>query len=493
MPSHICHKPFFQKKNLIAAAIAATSISSAHATVNSGDLIAIGSLTGSSAGAYADLSGLTSTLENGAAANLLGGLGSGIAWAGGNTFIATPDRGPNATTYNPLIDNTTSYITRFQTISMNLTQSSSGSLPFTLTPTLTNTTLMSSSTPLNYGTGALGTGTVGSTNYTLGSGVPTLNSVNNTNYFTGRSDGFGAGNSLNPDNARFDPEGVRVSNDGKSIFVSDEYGPYVYQFDRATGQRIKSFQLPADLAVANLGPTTTSEGSPTNTSGRVANKGMEGLAITPDGKTLYGIMQAPLLQDSNGNVLIVKINIETGETSTFAYKLTTGSGVSEIVAINDHEFLVDERDGKGLGDGSNASVKQIFKIDLNGAHDVTGLSGDLSAYAVGKSLFLDVKAALNAKGISNSQIPAKIEGMAWGEDVTIDGLLMHTLWVANDNDFISGSAGPNNFYVFAVSDAALPEFQAQQISSVPVPASAYLFGSALVGLFGYNRRKTSNN
>lgn len=40
--------------------------------------------------------------------------------------------------------------------------------------------------------------------------------------------------------------------------------------------------------------------------------------------------------------------------------------MSEITAINDHEFLVLERDGKGLGDGSNAVVKTLFKIDLAG-------------------------------------------------------------------------------------------------------------------------------
>ena len=57
-------------------------------------LLAIGSLTDSRAGHYADLSGLNNTLENGAAANLLGGLGSGIAYASGNTFLALPDRGP---------------------------------------------------------------------------------------------------------------------------------------------------------------------------------------------------------------------------------------------------------------------------------------------------------------------------------------------------------------------------------------------------------------
>lgn len=483
MQSHIRNNSSFSiKRNLTALAIAISAISSAHA-VSSGSLIAVGSLTGSSAGAYTDLSGLTGTLENGAAANLLGGMGSGLAWAGGNTFIATPDRGPNAIAYNSLVDDTTSYIDRFHTITMNLAPTASGSLPFTLTPTLTKTTLMSSATALNYGTGTLGTDAT----HTLGNGTPALNAVNNTNYFTGRSDGFAAGNSLNPNNARLDPEGVRVSSDGKSIFVSDEYGPYVYQIDRATGQRIKSFALPSDLAVATLGPTTTAEG--VNTSGRVANKGMEGLAITPDGKTLVGIMQAPLLQDSNGNVRIVTVDIATGTTHEYAYKLTTGSGVSEIVAINDHEFLVDERDGKGLGDGSSAKVKQVFRIDLNGAQDVAGLSGDLSSKAISKSLFLDIRAILNANGISDSQIPAKIEGMAWGDDITVEGALMHTLWIANDNDFVNGIAGPNNFYVFAISPDSLTSYQAQQISSVPVPAAAWLFGSALTGLVGFGRRK----
>jgi len=60
-------------------------------------LIANGTLTGSAVGPNADLSGLTGTLENGLPANLLGGLGSGIAYAGGDTFLAVPDRGPNAT------------------------------------------------------------------------------------------------------------------------------------------------------------------------------------------------------------------------------------------------------------------------------------------------------------------------------------------------------------------------------------------------------------
>lgn len=450
-------------------------------------LLAHGTLNGNQADLSAATAGL---LEDGAAGNLLGGVGSGLAWAGGNAFIATPDRGPNASTYNPLVDNTTSYVARFQTLQMNMTKNTSGSgLAFLLTPTLTNTTLLSSATPLAYGTGALGTGA----GHTLGNGTPALNAVNNTFYFSGRSDNFDPSlPSSNPNNGRFDPEGVRVSKDRKSVFISDEYGPYVNQFDRATGERIRSFALPAELAVNNLSARGDVEIA-SNGVGRVANKGMEGLAITPDGKTLIGVMQAPLGQDSNKNIRIVTIDIATGNTQQFAYKLTGGSGVSEIVALNDHQFLLDERDGKGLGDGSNASVKQVFKIDLAGAQDVSGLSGNLSSKAVAKTLVLDVVAVLAANGITKAEVPAKLEGMAFGEDLIHDGVLLHTLYISSDNDFVSNVAGPNQFYVFGISDAELAAagatYEQQQFSEVPEPNSMYLALGAMVLLGSAMRRR----
>ena len=64
------------------------------------------------------------------------------------------------------------------------------------------------------------------------------------------------------------------------------------------------------------------------------------------------------------------------QTHQYAYLLTTGSGSAKSFALNNHEFLVDERDGKGLAaTDSNAKVKQLFKIDLAGAVDVTTLDG----------------------------------------------------------------------------------------------------------------------
>jgi hypothetical protein len=100
-------------------------------------------------------------------------------------------------------------------------------------------------------------------------------------FFTGRSDNFDPGkNSGNPANARFDSESIRVGIHGLSVFISDEYGPYIYQFNRLTGERIASFKLPDDFYVTNQSPVGATEISG-NTVGRTANKGMEGLALTP--------------------------------------------------------------------------------------------------------------------------------------------------------------------------------------------------------------------
>ena len=447
------------------------------------ELIAIGSISG----AYADLAVETATpLENGVPGNRLGGIGSGFAYAGGTTFLALPDRGPNANSYNGLVDDTVSYIDRFHTLNLSLDPSDPGStLPFTLTPTLRDTTLLSSPVPLVYGTGSgLGTQIDGVT--PLGSGAPALNAVNHTHYFTGRSDNFEASRpSTNPNNARLDPEAIRVSRDGQSVYISDEYGPYVHQFDRATGKRIKSFKLPDNLAITTLSSQKSVE-IDNNSVGRVTNKGMEGLAITPDGKMLVGIMQANLEQDKKKSLRIVTIDTRNGATHEYAYKLTDGSGVSEIVAVNDHQFLVDERDGNGMADtplmtdtASAAVVKKLFLIDLNGATELTDADkGDLSAKAVAKTEFLDIVSKLTSLGIDPLFIPSKIEGVAFGQDMVINGATKHTLFVANDNDFLATIAdptklpgdatrgyveNPNLIYVFAFGDDDLPGFVPQQI------------------------------
>ena len=476
-----------RQKQILATLCLAASLSMP--SVRAVDLIAIGTVSGT----YEDFATQTAgKLESGVPGNRLGGIGSGLAYAGGNTFLAMPDRGPNATLYNPLIDDTVSYIPRVHTFNLSLAPSfdAATGLPFTLTPMLRDTMLLSSPSPLFYSSGAgLGFQIDGVT--PIGSGAPALNDVNHTFYFVGRSDNFDLTlPSSNPNNARLDPEGIRVSNNGKFVFVSDEYGPFVYAFNRSTGKRVASYTLPANLAVNYQSAQGNTEINITNNPvGRIANKGMEGLALTPDGSTLVGIMQANLEQDAKGYLRIVTIAVANGEAHEYAYKLTDGTGVSEIVAVNNRQFLVDERDGAGLGDKplltdtpTAAKFKKLYLIDLDGATEVTQVFAlpSASVVLVAKTPFLDIVSKLTAAGLDARLIPAKLEGVAVGQDVSIGGQTMHTLYVSNDNDFQASVAdplklpadttrgfilNPNKFFVFAFSDSELPGYIPQQIQS----------------------------
>jgi hypothetical protein len=93
--------------------------------------------------------------------------------------------------------------------------------------------------------------------------------------------------------------------------------------------------------------------------------------------------------------------------------------------------------------------------------------------------FLDVVAKLTAAGTDPRLIPSKIEGIAFGQDVTINGVTRHTLFVANDNDFLATIAdplklpgdatrgmvdNPNQFFVFAFDDRDLPRYVPQRMN-----------------------------
>src|SRR5262249_45940173 len=135
----------------------------------------------------------------------------------------------------------------------------------------------------------------------------------------------------------------------------------------------------------------------------------------------------------------------------------------------------DERDSKGRADapGSKAAFKKLYKVDLQFAHDISDLAGaaNIAPWAVSKTLFLDIVDVLKSDPVNmaDTAIPAKIEGITFGPDVVINGAVKHTLWVGNDNDFLSplppavGSGdNPNQFFVFAFDDHDLPFFEPQE-------------------------------
>ena len=507
----------FVNRSLVTAAFAALPVLSADAAP---DLVAAASIPAT----YEDLNNQTSgPLENGVPGNRLGGIGSSITYAGGDTFLMLPDRGPNALEYASGIDSTVSYINRFHTMNLRLlpaTPSDAGvqdsnttpnpvsgltapfdvaGLPFILTPTLRSTTLLWSLTPLSYGKAGAFTDDSGKP---IGSGAPALNSVNHRYYFTGRSDGFAYNPakpavypnlSNNPNNGRLDPEGIKISNNGLSVFISDEYGPYVYQFDRLTGARIRAFRLPDSFAVipntttstetGNFGSDTTNSNN-TRLLGRVANKGAEGLAITPDGRTLAVALQSALIQDGgtgpNGAFTrIVTIDIASGNVKAqYAYPLTaTKPGkyttISEILAVSDHQFLVDERDGKGFEGGGSAGYKVLSLIDIQApgvadvSNNVSFLKNDPTPVALHKVPFLDIVAVFKAHNLDPSvDLPAKLEGITFGQDVSLNGATKHTLYLSTDNDFLASFVldddlqshvydNPNKIFVFAFDQGDL--------------------------------------
>ena len=84
--------------------------------------------------------------------------------------------------------------------------------------------------------------------------------------------------------------------------------------------------------------------------------------------------------------------------------------------------------------------------------------------------------ALTDHGIGVRHIPAKLEGLAFGQDVVINGVTKHTLYVASDNDFTATTTvteegvaatvdNPNQIFVFTFDDADLPGFVPQQIKA----------------------------
>jgi phytase-like protein len=276
--------------------------------------------------------------------------------------------------------------------------------------------------------------------------------------FVGAAGAFDTGKERNT--LRFDPEGVRLGLLG-TFFISDEYGPDLFEFD-IFGRLLRRLNVPSKYDIASPSANPDDE-LLLNTAGRQGNRGMEGLAISPNDRFLFGIMQNALIQD-NGlepgdtdrlglNNRILKIDLLTGRKQEFVYVLDAinrGQGVSELLAINDHEFLVIERDNRSnLQTPPQAPTrKTIYKIDIDGATDVSGVES-LPAGAlppdivpVKKTLFINL---LDPTYNLAPTIPEKLEGLSWGPDLR-DG--RHVLYIISDNDL-----NPNldtQIYAFAI-------------------------------------------
>jgi hypothetical protein len=290
----------------------------------------------------------------------------------------------------------------------------------------------------------------------------------------------------------FDPEGFVVSPISGNFYVSDEYGPSIYEFNRE-GHLIKVFETPE-----NLKPRLQSgaldyvqgRGSSGIFFGRQDNRGFEGLAISPDGRRVYAVLQDPLINEpapNNGrdgrNVRIVVFDSDPASANygksvqQLAYQLEPQAdiaarinaqkpgnatatdprqgrniGLSAIAAINEREFLVLERDNRGIGvddaAGANAvGSKRVYRIDITGATDVTNIAlpaGDLRAINVTPVAKSAVWLDLDADTVlPNGKRAEKWEGFAIGPRL-LDGSFL--VLAGSDNDYSVTQSGANVQY-----------------------------------------------
>jgi glycerophosphoryl diester phosphodiesterase len=236
--------------------------------------------------------------------------------------------------------------------------------------------------------------------------------------------------------ADFDVESFVIDDDG-DIWVGDEFGPFVLHFDRHGKLLEPPFPTP-DLENGKLSETKfvrspqnpfLGDPSEANLGG---SGGYEGMAFSPDRKTLYPLLEKTVAGDPAGALRIYEFRIrdfgpkshKKGGFRRFVgfYPMAAAShAIGDFTPINDREFLIIERDN---GQGAAAQFKKIFKIDI-GKIDAAGL---VAKEEVVDLLNVSDPNDLNGDGSEIFAFPF----------VTIEDVLVldkHTILVANDNNY----------------------------------------------------------
>ena len=264
-----------------------------------------------------------------------------------------------------------------------------------------------------------------------------------------------------------DPEGLALMLDG-NLLLCEEYMPSILQF-KPDGTFMARL-----IPLENYFPRnpTTSEidfrEAADRTEGREDNRGFEGVALSPDGKTLYAILQSALTQDGGKDAgatrLLVFDAFSGTPKSEYAVRFTDPASLpeggkklktknlvfSDLLCLPDGRLLALERDNRGQ-DGSTKPKVAIFKsvcvLDLTSATDLLSLPDKpyslrktdpkfkpLNATQpieyVKKNLLFDFRDLdLPSQGLAWDQIPEKWEGLAL--------LNNNRLLVMSDNDFLN--------------------------------------------------------
>jgi len=440
------------------------------------------------------------------------------------TLYALPDRGPNGVGTVTFSD----YAARLNTISMAFT-------PYTGAANLPASTASQNQLVMTQ-TGGLflrdfnGNVTTGFDPGTGAASVITQNGIQ----LPGQSTGAAAGK------ISMDAEALRFLRD-RSFYVSDEYGANVYYFD-ATGRLQGVIRPPAALIPRDAAGNISYSSLVTPATGRRPNQGLEGMAITPDGKKLVTLGQSANIQDSTGSqqtrtntrLMIYDITgTKTPGAPTAHYVMQlpifneTGSGAaanrtaaqSEILALNDTQFLVLSRDGLGLGQNlGNPIFKSVMLIDISSATNIAGTPFETTTTPVSPGGVLnstirpvaqvELVNMLNATQLTkfgenlNNTAPTRLtigekwEGMALAPVLEESAPQDFFLFVGNDNDFLATNCRVNNqdcsqsvdsdahmmIYRLSLPTYVDPEYRAAMVAGGPVALETLGQSGAAVAL-----------
>ena len=280
--------------------------------------------------------------------------------------------------------------------------------------------------------------------------------------------------------ADFDIESMQQAPDG-TLWIGDEFGPYLLHFD-ATGVLLDApislpdFSTPDPYDVIQSPQNPNLVGTPR----AVQSGGFEGMAISPDGATLYPLLERPL-----GNVgttlLIHPFDVATKQYvgTQMQYPLTDGTNIGDFILSDASNGMVIERDNT---QGNTAGVKRIFKVTLP-----AGGSG-----AVTKSLLVNLNAISDPDGIS---LPGQPGDVGLGTTfsfpfVTIEDVVLinpTTIGVLNDNNFpfskgrhLGTGAPDDNEFIILSLDTAPPIEVPEAPIAVLLPLTAALLGGGLL-------------
>ena len=273
-----------------------------------------------------------------------------------------------------------------------------------------------------------------------------------------------------------------------TMFISDEYGPNIYRFS-ADGHLMSATQPPAALvptrhgapnfASDNPGPGAAEPDPKDPDTGRQNNQGLEGMAMTPDGKFLIAVLQSAPRQDGGdspatrqntralvydasdlGHLKLAHEYVVPLPVFKDAKGKTKVAAQSEILALSDQAFLMLARDsGNGQGQKGDASLyREISIVDVSAATDIAGGPFDAADKPVAPKGVLDPSVTpakltpfidINDKGElsrfalhngapnDHDNLSEKWEAMSVVS--VLDPKLPddYFLFVANDNDFLT--------------------------------------------------------